>query len=250
MDMPELLSFDFAIFLFGTVVAAFVTGLSGFAFGMVAAAIWFYALPPPQASALIAAYALIVQGYAFWKLRRLLDWHRLMPFILGSALGIPLGVAALRWASPMYLRIGVGLLLVLFSLYNLARPQLPQMKQAGRIADGAVGVLNGVIGGATGLAGIVTVIWTSMRGWSRDEQRAVFQPTGVASFLMIIVAFGGIGIITVETIRLFLLGLPALAIGTWLGWMLYGKLDEGAFRRVVLILLLLSGAALTASAWR
>jgi len=248
--MPELLSLDLAIFLCGTVAAAFVTGLSGFAFGMVAAAIWFYALPPPQASALIAAYGILVQGYAVWKLRHLLDPHRLMPFILGSALGIPVGVAAVRWASPIYLRIGVGLLLVLFSLYNLARPKLPEMKQAGRGADAAVGVLNGVIGGATGLAGIITVIWTSMRGWSRDEQRAVFQPTGVASFLMIIVALGGVGIITVDTIRLFLLGLPALAVGTWLGWMLYGKLDESAFRRIVLVLLLLSGAALMASAWR
>jgi uncharacterized membrane protein YfcA len=248
--MPELPSLDLAVFLCGTVAAAFVTGLSGFAFGIIAAAIWFYALPPPQASALIAAYALIVQGYAVWKSRRLLDPHRLMPFILGSVLGIPLGIPVLRLASPIYLRVGVGLLLVLFSLYNLSRPKLPQMKQAGRVADGAVGVLNGMIGGATGLVGIVTITWTSMRGWSRDEQRAVFQPTVVASFLMIIVAFGGIGIITVETIRLFLLGLPALAIGTWLGWMLYGKLDEGAFRRVVFILLLLSGAALAGSAWR
>jgi uncharacterized protein len=248
--MPELLSFEIAIFLCGTLAAAFVTSLSGFAFAMVAAAIWLYVLSPAQASALIAAYALLVQGYAVWKLRRLLDPHRLMPFILGSALGIPLGVTALRWTSPIYIRVGVGLLLILFSLYNLARPKLPQMKQAGRVADGAVGVPNGVIGGATGLAGIVTVIWTSMRGWSRDEQRAVFQPTGVASFLMIIVAFGGIGIITVDTIRMFLLGLPALAIGTWLGWVLYGKLDESAFRKVVLVLLLLSGAALTAAAWR
>jgi hypothetical protein len=32
--------------------------------------------------------------------------------------------------------------------------------------------------------------------------------------------------------------------------MLYGKLDESAFRRVVLVLLLLFGAALMASAWR
>jgi hypothetical protein len=95
------------------------------------------------------------------------------------------------------------------SLYNLARPKLPQVKEAGRLADGAVGILNGVIGGATGLAGIVTVVWTSMRGWSRDEQRAVFQPTGVASFIMIIVAFGGIGIITFDTIRL----VPARSAG-------------------------------------
>ena len=248
--MTNLLSLEMALFLCGTLTAAFVTGLSGFAFGMVAAAVWVYILPPPQASALIAAYALLVQGYAVWKLRHLLNLHRLMPFILGSALGIPVGIAALRWASPIHFRIGVGLLLMLFSLYNLARPKLPEMKGAGRGADVAVGFLNGVIGGSTGLAGIVTVIWTSMRGWSRDEQRAVFQPTGVASFLMIILAFGGIGIITLDTVRLFLIGLPILAIGTWLGWALYGKLDEAAFRRIVLVLLLISGATLVASAWR
>jgi uncharacterized membrane protein YfcA len=124
------------------------------------------------------------------------------------------------------------------------------MKRAGRGADALIGILNGVIGGSTGLAGIVTVIWTSMRGWSRDEQRAVFQPTGVASFLMILLAFGGIGILTLDTMRLFLIGLPALAIGTWLGWALYGKLDEGTFRKIVLILLLVSGVTLVASAWR
>jgi uncharacterized protein len=248
--MPDLFTFDVAIFLCGTFAAAFVTGLAGFAFGMIAAAVWLYALTPPQASALIAAYALLVQGYAVWKLRHLLDLHRLMPFIVGSAIGIPAGLVALRWASPAQFRIGVGGLLILFSFYNLLRPKMPQMKQAGRGADAAIGVLNGVIGGSTGLAGIVTVIWTSMRGWSRDEQRAVFQPTGVASFLMILVAFGGTGIITRETLRLFLIGLPALAIGTWLGWVLYGKLDESAFRRIVLVLLLISGVTLVASAWR
>jgi uncharacterized membrane protein YfcA len=248
--MTNLISLETALFFCGTLTAAFVSGLSGFAFGMVAAAVWVYILPPPQASALIAAYALLVQGYAVWKLRHLLNLHRLMPFILGSALGIPIGIAALRWASPIHFRIGVGLLLMLFSLYNLARPKLPEMKGAGRGADVAVGFLNGVIGGSTGLAGIVTVIWTSIRGWSRDEQRAVFQPTGVASFLMIILAFGGIGIITLDTVRLFLIGLPILAIGTWLGWALYGKLEEAAFRRIVLVLLLISGATLVASAWR
>jgi uncharacterized membrane protein YfcA len=42
----------------------------------------------------------------------------------------------------------------------------------------------------------------------------------------------------------FLLGLPALALGTWVGLKLFGKLDDQAFRRVVLILLLLSGLSL------
>ena len=121
------------------------------------------------------------------------------------------------------------------------------MKAVGRGADAAVGFLNGVLGGATGLGGILPMVWSGLRGWPRDEQRAVFQPTAVATFLMTIVAFGGVGIITLDTARLFVIGLPALVIGSWLGWMLYGKLDEGAFRKVVLVLLLVSGATLVVS---
>lgn len=43
---------------------------------------------------------------------------------------------------------------------------------------------------------------------------------------------------------LLLTGLPVLLAGTWLGLKLYGRLDEAAFRKLVLFLLVLSGAAL------
>jgi hypothetical protein len=47
-----------------------------------------------------------------------------------------------------------------------------------------------------------------------------------------------------ETLRLFWIGLPAEIIGTWLGFKLYGRLDEAKFRIVVLVLLLASGLTL------
>ena len=52
------------------------------------------------------------------------------------------------------------------------------------------------------------------------------------------------GALSADISRLFLLGLPALLAGSWLGLKLYGRLDENAFRKVVLVLLLLSGATL------
>jgi uncharacterized protein len=54
--------------------------------------------------------------------------------------------------------------------------------------------------------------------------------------------------VTADTVRLFLWGLPALGVGTWIGLKLYGKLDEATFRTVVLVLLLISGLALLPSA--
>jgi len=134
--------------------------------------------------------------------------------------------------------------LVAFGLCSLVRPRLPEVKATGWLADAGIGVVNGLLGGSTGLGGIAPTIWCGLRGWPRDEQRAVFQPTAVATFLMTFLWLGGSGTVSPEAVRLFAAGLPALAAGTALGWVLYGRLDEGAFRRVILALLLVSGLAL------
>jgi uncharacterized membrane protein YfcA len=173
-----------------------------------------------------------------------LDWRKLWPFILGAAIGVPVGVAILGWANPAYVRAGIGVFLVLYSLYALLRPSLPPMTKGGAAADAAVGFANGVLGGITGLAGILVTIWSGLRGWPKDQQRAVFQPVAVAIFAMSALWLGVKGAVSVDTIRLFLFGLPALLAGTWLGMKLYGRLDEAAFRKVVLVLLLASGVAL------
>jgi uncharacterized membrane protein YfcA len=72
-----------------------------------------------QTTTLIVAYALPVQGYSTWQLRRTIIPSRLLPFVVGSAIGIPAGIAVLELASAVHLRTGVGLLLIAFGLYNL-----------------------------------------------------------------------------------------------------------------------------------
>jgi len=245
--MSSAVLLDLVIFLLGTFAAAFVTGLAGFAFGMVAAGIWLFALTPAQTTTLIVAYALLVQGYSTWRLRRTILLPRLLPFVVGSAIGIPVGIAVLELASALHLRTGVGVLLIAFSLFNLLRPKMPDLRSVGRVADTGVGFLNGVLGGSTGLGGILPTMWCVLRGWPRDEHRSVSQPAAVATFAMSLLAFGGMGLVTPETAKLFLIGLPALAAGTLLGWLLYGKLDEAAFRKVVLVLLLVSGLAIASA---
>jgi len=241
--MADLQTLNLILFVAGTLTAALVTGVAGFAFGIVAAAVWLYFLSPAQTTALIVAYGLIVQGISVWKLRRSIKLVRLVPFLLGGAIGVPIGVELLRWTAPATLRLSIGIVLILFSLYSLVRPQMAPMT-AGKAADGAIGVLNGIIGGATGLAGIVLTIWCTLRGWPRDEQRTVFQPVGVAVFLMTGFWLGGTGLIGADTLRLFVIGLPVLFAGTWVGLRLYARLDEAGFRKVVLGLLLISGLGL------
>jgi uncharacterized protein len=238
-----VLTFDLAFFLLATFAAALVAGLAGFAFGLVAAAVWLHILTPVQTASLIIAFGLIVQGIAVWKLRRALQWSRLWPFLLGGLLGVPLGVAVLGFANPDYMRAGVGVLLIAYSVHGLARPAMKPIA-AGARADAGVGLLNGILGGATGLAGIVVTIWCGLRGWPKDQQRTVFQPVGVSVFAMSAVALGASGAVDSDTLRLFAIGLPILLAGTWLGLKLYGRVDDAGFRKIVLTLLLVSGVAL------
>ena len=239
-------SLEIPLFLLATFAGALVAGLSGFAFGLVAASIWLYILSPLQTATLIIAFGLIVQGYSVWKLRRALDLQKLWPFLLGAALGVPVGVSILTWANPAHVRIGVGAVLVLYSLYALFRPAIKPITAGGAATDVGVGFLNGVLGGITGLAGILVTLWCGLRGWPKDVQRTVFQPVAVAIFLMSALWIGAKGAITLEIAKLFLIGLPALIAGTWLGLKLFGRLDEATFRKVVLALLLLSGVVLIA----
>jgi uncharacterized membrane protein YfcA len=172
---------DLVLFIGATFAASFVAGFAGFAFGIVAAAVWLHFLNAGQSAALIVAFGLMVQGMAVWKLRQAVKLGRLAPFL---------------------------------------------------------------IGGATGLAGIAATVWCSLRGWPPAEQRAVFQPVGVSVFVMAALWFGSSGTLGADALGLFLIGLPALAAGTWAGITLFGRLDESGFRRVVLVLLLVSGVSL------
>ena len=52
--------FHHAWFLFATFAAALVAGLAGFAFGLIAAAVWLHILPPLQTATLIIAFGLLV----------------------------------------------------------------------------------------------------------------------------------------------------------------------------------------------
>ena len=232
-----------ALFLLSTFVGGIVTGLAGFAMGLVVSGVWLHILTPAQTAMLIVGYGLITQSYTIWRIRHALRWRVVMPFIAGGVFGVPLGTLLLTYLNPTYVRTGVGVMLVAYSTYFLARPHFKPIS-AGRGADLCIGVLNGILGGMTGLSGPIITVWCQIRGWPRNDQRAIYQPVILSAFVLTAVSLAVAGTVTADLARIYLYGLPSLAAGLWLGLHLYGRLDENAFRKVILILLLLSGLVL------
>jgi len=213
--------------------------------GFVVSGIWLHILSPIETTTLIVGYGFLTQGYGVWKLRHVLVWRKLAPFIFGSLIGVPFGTLLLTYLNPVYLRSGVGVLLLIYAIHGLAQPTHKPVA-AGAAADAGIGFANGVLAGLTGLPGFVITIWCQLRGWTKDLQRAVFQPVMLAAIMVNAASLAIAGAITAHILQLYLLGLPALAAGLWLGFTLYGKLDEAAFRRLILVLLLFAGLALIA----
>src|SRR4051812_24695549 len=238
MDPLFLVLFCFAAFAGG-----FVSGFSGFAMGLVVSGVWLHIITPVQTAALIAGYGLLTQGYGILKLRQALNWRAIWPLSLGTTIGIPIGVLLLTYINPAYLRLGVGVLLVLYAIYSLARPAVKPMK-IGAATDIGIGFVNGLVGGVTGLGGVVSTISCQWRGWTRDAQRAVFQPVLFAAFVVISISMGITGAFTSETLRLYALGFPFMIAGLWSGFKLYGTIDDETFRKAVLVLLLFAGLSL------
>ena len=242
MDGHLLLLFVLATFLGG-----FVSGFSGFAMGIVVSGIWLHIITPIQTAALIAGYGLLTQGYGIAKLRHELSWRSIWPLTLGTAIGIPVGVMLLTHINPTSVRFGVGVLLVLYATYSLVRPPLGPYK-IDAAADIAIGICNGLVGGLTGLGGIISTISCQFRGWSKDKQRAVFQPVLFAAFVIISISQLVVGSYTAETAKLYGIGLPFMVAGIWIGFKLYGTINDEAFLKTVLILVLVAGVSLIASA--
>ncbi len=233
-----------AVVLTGAVVAGFVQGLSGFAFGLVATSIWVWWLPPQMVAPLAVFGALVGQLIAAFTVRRGLHWARLWPLLAGGLAGIPLGLLLLPRLDGPSFQLGVGLLLALWCPAMLVSGRIPRLLRGGRVADGAAGLLGGLTGAVAGFAGPVPTLWATLRGWERDTLRSVVQNFNLAMLVVTLAAYLASGLVTRPLALLFPWVAAAVLVPVLMGARLYTGLGTEGFRRLVLGLLALTGAAL------
>jgi uncharacterized protein len=227
----------------GGFLGAVASGGAGFAFALVAASVWLHVFDPVHTALLVLVCSTLLQLGTIWPLIPHIQVRRLWPFVAGGLAGIPLGVVLLTYTSPDALKMAVGLFLAAFGLYVLLAPRLPVIAAGGRAADAAVGFAGGILGGLGGYSGVLPTIWTQLRGWPKTEARAIYQPFIIVAQIATMILVGAVAL-DKAGILLLLAVLPALLVGGWVGWRLYGHLDERRFRQFLALLLVVSGLTL------
>ena len=98
----------------GAIAAGFVQGLSGFAFSLVAMSFWAWSVEPKLAAVLAVFGGLSGQILAALSVRRGFDFQRLLPFLIGGLVGIPLGTWLLPKLDIVLFKAVLGALLVVW----------------------------------------------------------------------------------------------------------------------------------------
>jgi uncharacterized protein len=232
-----------AVVWLGAFLGALAAGGSGFAFALVASAIWLHEFDPPHMTALVVLCSTIIQLVLIVPVWRKIEMGRLSPFLVGSLLGVPLGAMVLTHSGEGPIKIGLGAFLLAYGTYAVLAPRLPRIEAGGKAADAAIGFTGGVLGVLAGYSGVLPTLWTQLRGWPKEVARGVYQPFILFAHGLTLMSIGSAGIDR-ATILMLLASLPALACGAWLGWRIYGRLDERRFRQALAALIALSGLLL------
>jgi uncharacterized membrane protein YfcA len=233
----------YVLLFIGALAGGFVSGLAGFGTALMALGIWLYVLPPSVAVPLVLICSVVAQTATLPSMWKSFDLTLVWPFLIGGLLGVPIGTMLVAHADPNVFKLTVGILLLVFptALYFSAPMAFAF---GGRIADGIIGFIGGILGGLAGLSGPPPILWASVRGWGKDERRGVFQTFNWTVLFVALCLQAAGGLVAREVIWLAMLAFPVTVLGSWIGAKLYHALSDRNFRDIVLGMLFLSGAIL------
>jgi hypothetical protein len=224
---------------------AVVSGFAGFAFSAVAGAILLRLMPPIQAVPLMMACSVFMQVTSLLALRLNMQSSRILILAAGGLLGLAPAIYLLQHVDTWLFRAGFGVFVAGYSAFMLLRSAMKYRPSFGGVfGEGLVGFGGGLIGGLTAMPGALPTIWCDLHGIAKNEQRALIQPF----ILMMQLVALALLVPRVDWSSGMLLDLaisvPALAAGAAVGIMLFGRVNDAVFRRIVLTTLLVSGLTL------
>ena len=228
----------------GALAGGLVNGLTGFGTALTVLGIWLYAIPPTVAATLVILCSSISQLQTLPMIWRTIRWEYVLAFVAPGLLGVPIGTLLLPHIEPRMFKIAIGVFLVVYTSYVLARRVTIEMKWGGAFADSVVGFAGGVLGGIAGLSGVLPVVWTDMRGWTKEHRRGVVQIFNMAILSLALVSHAVSGFLTREVAVAAIAAVPGTIAGARLGAFIYRRIADRSYSRVIMTLLLISGLVL------
>ncbi len=216
------------------VLASTTQGLTGFGFALIALPFFLLVLDVQEAVVLAVMLSTVGLILVVTRTFRRVPWGTVSRLLMGSFIGMPVGLAVLLFAPADALRIGVGVAVIVMAA---ALALGVRIASAGLPAQLGVGATSGVLWTSTSMSGPPVVLYLQGRGLEPMEFRAALVTYFLVGNTISIGAFFATGVVTARALVLAACALPAIFIGNWSGSRLVTRVEPALFRRVVLLVL-------------
>lgn len=226
-----------------TLSAFFVKGLCGFANTLVFTSILGFTTDNINISPVELILGYPSNIIVAWKEKKHIDWRICLPLaalVIGGSLP---GVLLLKNADVRMIKIVFGFVVVAIGLEMLLREYTKIAFKESKIALALIGVLSGLLCGLYGIGALLAAYVGRVTGSSSSFKANICIVFWIENTFRI-VAYSMVGIITPETLKNAVLLVPAMLLGLFLGMKSGAVLKEETVKKIVIVALILSGAAL------
>ncbi|AJR00773.1 Inner membrane protein [Enterobacteriaceae bacterium bta3-1] len=220
----------------------FVGICAGFGGGLTSMPLITMVLPLKMAAPMSVIVGTGTALYATWLSRKETDWKSAAVLIIFSLLGIPVGLYALSYLPDHIMKIGLGGFIILYSFYSLFIPRLPVYDK--RWIAAPMGAVAGALGAAFSTNGPPVVMYGMLRNLGPAAFRGTLNAFFTANNIAIIGGLTTSGILTISTVKLVVLCIPTMILGSIVGQYVHKRISVKVFRIMVFLLLIASGAML------
>lgn len=236
----------YLLLLIGTfLIAGVVKGVTGMGLPTVAMGLLVIAMPPASAAALLVLPSLVTNVWQLFSGPSITQlMQRLWPMMLCICLGTIAGAALLVRVDPLWSGFGLGIALIVYAGYTLLAPAFSVSTFLERWLSPVIGLITGVVTGATGVFVMPAVPYLASLNMSREE---FVQALGL-SFTISTLALA-LGLFAHGAFQVSQLGTSALAIipaliGMWAGQYVRMRISPQRFRQCFLLFLIVLGLEL------
>ena len=223
-------------------------GISGFGSGLIAVPLLALLFPLKLVVPFMLVMDLTASAILGRTTRRHVNWEEVKPLLPGSIIGVILGVTLLLNLDRQPLLTALGLFVLAFAIRSLLN--LHGEKPISRVWALPASLVGGTVGALFGTGGPPYVIYLT----HRIPDKAAFRATTSLLFVLegglrtIVFALTGL-LLQPDLLFSYLVGLPILGIGLWLGSRVHVGISNAQMTRLIGALLLASGISLLWKAW-
>lgn len=225
------------------ILAYVVKGMCGFANTLVFSTIMSFTADNVQITPIDLLLGYPANAVMAWKERSGISPKVCVPLSVLVIVGSIPGAIYLKNGSPQNIKVLLGFVVVFLGVEMLLREYGKKRKESSPIVLGVIGLISGILCGLFGIGAFLTA-YISRTTENSSQFKGNISVVFLVENTFRIILYSATGILHMGIVKTAVCLLPVMAAGLFLGMYLGDKVNEQTTKKVVAVLLALSGISL------